>query len=76
MRINVIRAYTDRETRLRVEAGSVLDVSDQRGEELIAKGFAAKDSVRADINKDDGGDKECPQAIEPSPANRTEKKSK
>ena len=71
MRINVIRAYADRETRFRVEAGSALDVTDARGTELVAKGFATLSA-----EKEERGGDECLQTSGVSAESRTEKKSK
>jgi len=40
MRITVTQDYIDKETRCMVTAGESLDVSDERGAELINKGYA------------------------------------
>ena len=71
MKINVTRAYTDRETRLRVEAGSVLDVPDGRGAELTAKGVAEPVP-----DKEGGGGGECQQTNGSLTQKHTDRKSK
>lgn len=40
MKIKVIKAYSDKYTHEYVEVGSVIDVPDARGEELISAGVA------------------------------------
>ena len=76
MRIKVTKNYTDKGTRLVVEAGSVLDAPDERAAELIAKGVAAKDVGQDRLKKEEGGSGACPEMSGQSAESPTKAKLK
>ena len=71
MRIKAIKSFTDVETRLITEAGTVFEADEERAAELVAKGYAEYMPMRENEERGEDG---C--QAEPLTSKRAERKSK